>query len=636
MGKRLQTLTKRPVFWHLLSLGGLLVYGLRALNFAHHQRAVLDEGTYLYKGLLFAQGVYRPFQPYGPWTNHMPLSFLIPGYVQRWFGPGLRTGRYFSVALSLLLFVGVWLLVRRFAGERWAAWAVWAAAAVTAWAKVYSLAASESLAATLTVWAFVFALQERPRPWQLALAGTLGGALVLTRLNMSPVLAFLVLWVLWQHGWQAMLWLGGPALLVLLAGHAAFWPEILRLWAPWLPARWTPFLNAWRVHPGGQPTWSPKPYTLVQRFLVFVEIWQDYALVWVSLIAATALALTAAVPGGSERARQRYRWRLLVSLLALLWLLAVAHAAVSVGQNWCVDCLSVYAAFFAPLTLLAVSLALTLPTASRRLHFALVVGTILFTGLAVGIGSYRDLAAITVTGVRYLIGEETYQTGLGLFKTWTHLLHEITGWSPATARRLLLGILGTLVLSPLAVGLGIGLRRWGSRLRGLADGRTAWAAWLLLLTLLSPLPVLSGHFVIYDCTDDVLAAMERAGAVLAAEIPRGSLVYWAGGNSVVPLLYVPQIRTFPAQYNDGYNYRIGGEAEALYRLGMWNEVLAEQWRQQADVILLEKRRVTSEWLAFLRARDFAEFRVTPPVNPCDPPSRIAIYRRRAQPSDLSP
>ena len=51
---------------------------------------VLDEGLYFEKGYLFAQGKYEPFEDYGPLTNHMPLSFMIPGWAQNIFGAGLR------------------------------------------------------------------------------------------------------------------------------------------------------------------------------------------------------------------------------------------------------------------------------------------------------------------------------------------------------------------------------------------------------------------------------------------------------------------------------------------------------------------------------------------------------------------
>src|SRR5690349_6501325 len=81
----------------LVALIGGLVYLWQSILLAHTTPSNLDEGAYLYKGLLFAEGLYRPFQPYGVWTNKAPLAFLIPGYFQVLFEPGLRAGRYLAV-----------------------------------------------------------------------------------------------------------------------------------------------------------------------------------------------------------------------------------------------------------------------------------------------------------------------------------------------------------------------------------------------------------------------------------------------------------------------------------------------------------------------------------------------------------
>src|SRR5690348_17659374 len=84
------------------SLAGLLFYLLELWRFTHIQYSVLDEGLYLYKGLLFVTGKYAPFQAYGPWTTQMPLAFFIPGWVETILGPGLRTGRIFSLVLGMM------------------------------------------------------------------------------------------------------------------------------------------------------------------------------------------------------------------------------------------------------------------------------------------------------------------------------------------------------------------------------------------------------------------------------------------------------------------------------------------------------------------------------------------------------
>ncbi|MGB2910709.1 MAG: hypothetical protein WBB55_09030, partial [Anaerolineales bacterium] len=69
-------------------LSGIL-FLIQGWIYSHTQQSALDEGAYLSKGYLFVTGQYSIYQDYGPWSNHMPLSFFIPGYIQYIFGPGV-------------------------------------------------------------------------------------------------------------------------------------------------------------------------------------------------------------------------------------------------------------------------------------------------------------------------------------------------------------------------------------------------------------------------------------------------------------------------------------------------------------------------------------------------------------------
>ena len=131
-------------FWQsqlpvLLAALGMLVYLLHALNLARYTTSFLDEGLYTYKGFLFVTGRYQFFQQYGLWTNQMPLSFLIPGYVQKWFGPGLDVARYFMIFLALLTLTGLWILTNRWSGKWWAAGVIFAMALNPAEVKILTL-----------------------------------------------------------------------------------------------------------------------------------------------------------------------------------------------------------------------------------------------------------------------------------------------------------------------------------------------------------------------------------------------------------------------------------------------------------------------------------------------------------------
>jgi len=143
LAKKLNTYPWLPVF---LALAGFVAYILGAMEIARTTTSYLDEGLYLYKGYLFATGQQVPFADYGVWTNHAILSFLIPGYIQKWFGPGLETGRYFMILLSLFTLLGLWVFARRWGNAWWAAGAVWVMALNPAEIKIHTLAISEGLA----------------------------------------------------------------------------------------------------------------------------------------------------------------------------------------------------------------------------------------------------------------------------------------------------------------------------------------------------------------------------------------------------------------------------------------------------------------------------------------------------------
>ncbi len=113
LAKRIASISWLPTFFTIV---GFITYILQAVDTARTKTSFLDEGLYVYKGWLFATGRYAPFQE-GVWTNHAILSFLIPGYIQKWFGPGLDVARYFMIFLALLTLLAIWIFARRWGGS---------------------------------------------------------------------------------------------------------------------------------------------------------------------------------------------------------------------------------------------------------------------------------------------------------------------------------------------------------------------------------------------------------------------------------------------------------------------------------------------------------------------------------------
>jgi hypothetical protein len=603
----------------IIAILGGLAYLVQSWRFAHTQISILDEGAYLYKGFLYATGQYTPFQDYGPWGNHMPLSFLIPGYIQTIFEPGLRTGRYLSIALALLMLIGLWILANRLGGRWWAAGAIWAVALNPMFSRIYSNAYSQALVACLFIWILVLIINEKTILWQLFIGSTLTAVLLLTRLNMVLVLPLIIVYIFWQHGRRAGLLTFSAGLLTVIIGHALFWPGIMRLWAAWLPSSLTPFLNTWRGVDTGFSTWNPNP-TFDQRWLSF---WNSVRFNFIALVGFLGFGLL-----GFQRKywKSVFYHRSAVFLSVLLGLLTAAHAWASLGNDYCVYCFQNYLTFFAPAVFLLIIIIFSGWQGGRSTWYVLYASIlILLISVGIGYSTSKDLgsAVIEITLPRFKDG----QLLAGSITLWG-LLENGLGLPYQMTRILIPTLLG------LAAGIMILLLAWVINRRkpsngggGVNFGLLAIGVFLIAGLILSPTPVLGNGYQDNDCEGDVITAHEEAGQYLVEVIPPGSQVYWQGPESVVPMLYLPGVSIYLPQINNKYSLKLGGNTEEMLRIGLWNDELANKWQQEADFIIVEERKYNSEWKAFLEAGDFDELPRSPTTTPCRDDARLRVFRR---------
>jgi hypothetical protein len=161
--------------------------------------SVLDDGRTV-KGLLFAQGLYRPFQDFGPLTNHMPLAFFVPGWVEMIWDEGIRSGRFYALTLGLVMLFLLWRTCRRVGNPAWSALAVWGVALNASLVKIYSQAISQVLVITLIMGMLFLGLGSGRKLWQTTLAAVLAGALWMTRINLLAVLPLFIVYLWLSHG----------------------------------------------------------------------------------------------------------------------------------------------------------------------------------------------------------------------------------------------------------------------------------------------------------------------------------------------------------------------------------------------------------------------------------------------------
>lgn len=599
----------------LLAITGAILYLIQAVMYAHTTIPGLDEGSYLLKGILYLKGVYEPFEPYGPLTNKAPFAFLIPGYIEYLFGAGLRTGRYFAIFLGLLIVWGTWIVARRWAGKWIALLTVWTFALSPMIIKIHAITASEVIIACMLTWMCVFVLAEERPLWQIIFGSVLAAATVLTRQNMAPVLPFLILYIFWQHGKQKGIWAFVVGSTVFLAVHAYYWPNILTIWAPWLPENLTPFLDPFRLPKDAVPVWNPSVDFGNRLTAFFQGVRYHYIPVVGSIISLC-------IWSRPSRWKSASAFRAAVFLAVLYFILFALHAWAAVASQYesysCVFCFTPYLTFFDPLGILLTVLVFSF---SNREEYSFLKKPILIAVLLV-MGAGIGYSLFEIIGPQ-ILNLPVPRMRDGQILPGTTLLVDF--------------IKNKFLLNP------PGIKRVISTLLGFTLTTIAiWTLWLISKRKSQGyLYFLSNTFLIFgivfsslfnfggstiDCQEDLILANEQLGLYLDNVIPSNSLVYWEGGLSFTPLVYVPDIRIFPPQINDGYTYRTGGDPDLLYRLSHWNSALNDEWIDAADIFIVEVRRYQS-WSAFLNSGKFEEYPPSLYLPSCQDGAGLRIFHR---------
>lgn len=610
----------------LLAVLGALLYLIQAVIYAYTTVTSLDEGSYLLKGNLYLHGVYEPFEPYGPLTNKAPFAFLIPGLAQFLFGPGLRTGRFFSIFLGLLTVLGVWIIARRWAGKWIAAGTVWVFALSPIIIRIHSVAVSEVIIAVLLTWMCVFVLAEDRPLWQIILGSILAALAVLTRQNMAPVLPLLILYIFWQHGLKKALFSFGTSAVVFLAVHIYYWPNILTIWAPWLPESITPFLDQFRLPKDAVPIWDPS-IDIWNRTIAF---FQGIRYHFIPILGSVFALILWSHPRDWKSASAQMAvpaTRASVFLALLYFILFIMHGWAALASQYesysCVYCFANYLAFFDPLGILLLAIALSASWQSKPSRIISILAILLVLILSTGIGfssfenigrSILDMPVPRVRDGGFLPGTTTL---VDLIKNKFHFPLPVTKRYISSAIGLMAGV--GILLAAFFIWRRIKINQTQP-----GFGFIVLNLYLVIGLLLSPLINLGGSHI--HCNEDLLAANEQLGAHLARVIPRDSLVYWDGGLSFTPMVYVPDVRIFPPQINDGYAYRTGGDPDTLFRFGYWNSVLLTEWRDSADVFIIEAKRYSS-WKDYLNPQEFEEYQKPPTAPTCNEGAGLRIFHR---------
>jgi len=594
-----------------LSAVGGIAYTSKSWIFVHSLASIVyDESGYIARGFLIASGKYWPYADYGPFLDHMPLSFIIPGYVQVLFGPGIRTGRYFAFIMGLFSLLGLWIATRSLGGKWWAAVAVWAVAANPLWIETFSLGYSQVLVVFLLTWSMVFAIGKTRKSWQIILASSLAGLTVMTRLNMLPVLFLLILYFFWQHGRKAGIIAAVAGLVPTIILHAIFWPGILKMWAIYIPEGIIPFIDPFRIP--WVPNYLPDGFSLSgwasnRNHLMWDIIKEFFRGVRVNIFPVMGVFTVTMLWPKRKNWKSDYLFRIASFFLITYLVLFLMHMWVALSGTSCpFSCFKGYLIFFNNIGILLTAVAVT----SWKIQAPL----------------WRQLLFVIFFSLFILVlvnWEQTYQVDIkDFFESQMNTMGLQTNFSVGFNIFEQKNILFSLLTIPMLF-VGVLKPLPAKLLKFLKNnyGNFDQVVMIVFLTstlLFSPLETFGGRINTLQCEDNIIESHEKVGRYLYSIIPKGSKVYW-GVKSWMMLLYLPQIEIFPPQTLSTFSF-IGPETDidpdTLYRYGFWNVELKEKWIDEADFILVEGRFVEEEWQSRIDSGELNIHGITDPVESC--------------------
>ena len=603
--------SRKNVFWGFLAFAGWVLYVYYARAYFYSMPSMLDEGAYLYKGLMFAEGIYKPFQAYGPWTNKMPYLFYFYGILQKIFGPGLLTGRLAAFGMSSAIVMFLWLLIRRLSTAWQAMIGVWILALTPSVAMAYSYATSQVVVVFFLTLGLFFLLGEDRMDWQIVLGGIFLAISALMRIVMTPVLLFAGGYVYKEFGRKQFWLFMGAFGIVFFAGYMLYWPEILRLWQGWLPASIVQLL------PGTKPNfgivgkhWNPMTTPFQRWYSLSDSFYSQAALLWGLL--AGFLFLRKHLP-----ARYTNIVRFWGLFYGVLWALLAWGA---LGHNYCVFCLQSYQQFITPVALLVASLFLPYFKELKSIlagvfsaFFAILLSAV------IGFGAFKRFgyAALNfpiprIKNMRILPGWTSLWGILSGKTAWTY--KEARVWAP---------VMLAVVFSICFVGLLFLLTRMKFS-RGLGWASSILYAFGILFLAIGFDPYRGVNTCHFDI--NVPKQEEKIGQRLNEVIPDESLVYWAGGSSISPLLYVDNIRTFPQQYNGGFGRKVGGDTDLLLKYGFYNGEADTRWLNTADYLIVNQKNFP-RFADVVSSSEFTEIPFSQEPLGCQSDTFLRIFKR---------
>ena len=603
----------------ILTIASIVFMLVRSIQYADILPARLDESLYLYKGYLFAKGVYSPFEPYGLRTNKNPLSFLIPGWFQLLFGAGLHSGRIFSILLGLLTIIAIGFLVKKFTRNNWiTTFAVSTIALNPFYAWIFAQFVSQSLVAALLAWMLVFTLGKDKPLWQILVGTLLSVLIVQIRQNMLPIIPFVILYTYWEEGKKA----GRISLISGLAAFAVmtaiYWPGIVRNYFEVIPGTVSSLVRNFIFLPNLEQPITTYSVQTIERVLAFTQGVRTHYVEILGIVLAIVFIF-------SRPKAKIKNFKAIVFLIITFSVLFLAHMWAAIFNDYCVFCFSNYLAFFGIIGIILFSLILFDGMDAPFSSFWNILGviSILLICIAAGFSIHQDsghsLMELTVPRIKDL------KIAPGSVELWTLL-----------ANKYGLNYDQLEMIIPSAFGFITGLLIVAIAALARKINRNSVSflsiSFLFVALLGSPLTFQMNEIqyggTLKNCSSNIVNRYESIGEYIDSQIEPNSKVWlWSLSGQII-LSYIDDIQIYPPQLNHMFNYYIGGNSDELYRYGYWNEELALAWLEDADYAIVENSTFYGDVVKWISAEQFDELPHTVPINDCNPADYFRIFRRK--------
>jgi hypothetical protein len=468
----------------------------------------------------------------------------------------------------------------------------------------------------MLTWVLAFSLGAERPVWQIVASAFLTGIMILTRENMVFIIPLLILYIFWQHGRKKGFLALITIFVVLFIGHIIYWPGIMYLWERWLPASLLHFLGQTSPDLGKSVLTSAASASWAARLN---SLSQAIRIQFIPFIGSIIVLL---VWPKREAWNTSAHFRAAVFLGVLFFILLITHAWASIGDNYCVFCLSDYMAFWGNVGLLLVVVSISAWNKTPTLFAKVaIVATVLAATTAIGYALFAQIGSglLNMPLPRLRAGHllPGWATLWQVLSNKYHIVYaDARGYIPAIAG-LVVGIL-LLIISFII------FRHHPYRKTMYFASFVAYGFLILGLVLL---PLLTWTYEVDICQTDVLSSYGKIGAQLASIAPPGTKIYLDGTLTDVTLLYTHGADILLPQLNDYNSLRIGGDPDQELRNGFWNEQIGLQWRNTADVFVIEEDRM-SGWKDYLTPDKFEQIPLSPTLFTCSTDANILLFKRK--------